>query len=1066
MSNVVLGLDMGPNSIGWALVRDGKNAELIDAGVRVFAEGVDAFDTGKEKSKNEARRLARAMRRQNRRRVHRRKQLITSLIELNLWPDNKDEQTRMYEKDPFVLRSRATSQPLEPFEIGRILLHLNQRRGFLSNRKKDRGDKETQGMLAEINQNERQRLQGGFETIGAFLADKHQSLEHSNRQQDDHVRARHLSRRQIFQEFEAIWNFQKAHHPALLTDHARWGNRVRPKNAELAIKPVQPIAKSDPQRGRSSDLESFGIEGLIFFQRHMYWPKSVVGSCELEPKQRRCPKADRHAERFRVLQEVNNLRYVDPDTGLPSALSPDQRTLLLDLLQRKSVASFSQIRSKLDFLDSVKFNLERGKRSSIKGMTLDAECAKHIGPEWHDWDESRKDAIVELLRENQNDDDLVLQSLIQQFGLTAQQADAALNVDLPVGYIMLSRIAIDRLMPHLERGLIYQSQSDPKRSALHAAGYLRRDELQRRLFDSLPDFTRVSPADCRIGDLPNPVVKRALFELRKVVNAIIREYGKPDEVHVEMARSLQMGREKRKEYNTRMRENEKQRGDAAKAIRTIGERPSRDSILKYRLWQQQSLQCIYCGKTISQNQLHGGATDIDHILPRSLTLDDSQSNKVLCHRECNAAKNQQSPYQWLHVDAPVRYEQVCQRAAQLLKAGQMPYAKYKRFFQKEIVSRDFINRQLNDTGYITRATVEFLQLLFDKPSKVLGLKGQLTAELRWQWGLDTILSELPDSPAWQEQDKLNAGEKNRADHRHHAIDAIVVALTNRSRLQSLSKTMRARISRNDDGRVPVPWVNFRSSIARRIATINVSHRVERKVKGALHEETIYGKTDTANAWANRKPLADLTPAEVNRIRDCAIRKLVIARLSEAGIDLARGKKPDASKMKSALTNVCMPSGVPIKRVRLLKPEKTIQMLRSVDASSQAYVKPGSTHHLCIFEIHKDSKSKREAVFVTTLEAAKRIKDGIKIIQRTHPDYPDATFLMSLSSRELVLAELNGQEVLLQFKSAKSTTQQMEFAVHSDARRSSNRSKVLFTPNTLLARKVTVDPLGRRRWAKD
>src|SRR5690606_10830928 len=121
---------------------------------------------------------------------------------------------------------------------------------------------------------------------------------------------------------------------------------------------------------------------------------------------------------------------------------------------------------------------------------------------------------------------------------------------------------------------------------------------------------------------------------------------------------------------------------------------------------------------------------------------------------------------------------------------------------------------------------------------------QLTAELRHQWGLDTILAELPDSPAWQQQSELRAGEKNRADHRHHAIDAVVIALTNRTRLQRLACMCEAGGVRRTGEILEDPWPNFRRDIRDAIAQVNVSRRVERKIAGALHEDTFYGKTDT------------------------------------------------------------------------------------------------------------------------------------------------------------------------------------------------------------------------------
>lgn len=1072
---LVLGLDLGPNSIGGALVwddpKDPSKSEIRHVFTRVFPEGVDAFDTSKEKSRNEDRRLARAMRRQIRRRVARRHKLVDALIKSGLWPAGSAPQEALYRTDPWELRVRGLSEPLTPHEFGRVILHLNQRRGFWSNRKRDREDKEAEGMKAEINSNRDKQQAAGLDSIGAYLEPKlrktrEDHCEPRGETDERKVRGLHLGREDIYREFKQLWETQAKFHPELLTDALRWGALGPIDNEKNAIAAHKPVPKSDPRRKGLSDLDAFGLHGLIFFQRPIFWPKSVVGLCELEPKQRRCPKADRHAERFRLLQEVNNLRYADPDTNEEHPLSEDHRKVLVEYLETKDKADFSAIKKKLGFLDTVKFNLERGKRAGLKGMTLDCLFAKDLGKDWHKRPDAEKDAIVKLLRENESDDDIVIEKLINEFGFDTVQAEAALDIDLPVGYVMLSRMAIDKLLPHLERGLVYQSLSNPEVSALHAAGYLRRDELQRRLFDHLPDLLRVNPNDCKLGDIPNPVVKRALVEVRKVVNAIIREYGKPDAVHVEMARDLAMGPKARSEYNSRMRQNEAAREEAAKAIRNVGERPSRDAVMKYRLWQEQAHECIYCGKTISQEQLFGGATDIDHILPYSRCLDDSQGNKVVCHRECNHEKGQQTPYEWVADRDRPRYDTICQRAGSLLRKGLLPYPKYRRFLQKELKLDGFIARQLTDTGYICRATVEYLQLLFDKPSRVLGLKGQLTAELRWQWGLGTILAELPDSPAWQESENLRDGEKNRADHRHHAIDAVVVALTNRSRLQKLSELVKRGGAKKHGEILFDPWDGFRDEVAKKIAAINVSHRVERKVRGALHEETLYGPTEKPDEWVVRKPVDSLSPAEVERIRDPGIRHIVIKKLLEAGLDVGRGKKPDAKKMKQALAHVEMPSKVPIKKVRLIKPEKTIAPLREEGSPYQAYVKPGSTHHLCIFEFDIEGKTKREAVFVTMLEATQRIKRGEAIVQRKHPSRPEAKFVMSLSSRELVLADVKGQETLLQFKTAASTQGQIYFVVHTDARRSAEQTKYVFKANTLKARKVTIDPLGRIRWAND
>jgi CRISPR-associated endonuclease Csn1 len=766
------------------------------------------------------------------------------------------------------------------------------------------------------------------------------------------------------------------------------------------------------------------------------------------------------------LQEVNNLRYTDPDVREELALSDDQRAVLLDYLATREKATFEQIKKKLGFLESVKFTLEHGKRPGMKGMVVDHLLAKEVGKTWHQRPENEKDAIVRLLLNSDIQDDDIISRLIDEYIFTRAEAEAAVAVDLPTGYSNLSLKAIDKLLPHLERGLVYQSVSDPEQSALHAAGYLRRDELRRRLFDMLPDPCRIRTGDLRIGDIPNPVVKRALVELRKVVNAIIREYGKPVAVQLEMTRTLQVGKEKRSEMNSYMREREAKRAEAADAVRKFKVKLTRDAIMRYLIWEEQAHECVYCGKTISQKQLFSGEADLDHILPYSRCLDDSQMNKILCHRKCNHGKGNRTPYEWLADSDPDAYDRVCVHVGSLLKRGLMPYKKYRRFLQKELQLDQFIARQLTDTGYIVRATGEYLRCLFDQDHHVLGLKGQLTAELRWHWGLDSILEEMPDSPAWRENGhELRAGEKNRADHRHHAIDAIVVALTNRKRLYQLSDIVKRGGAKAHGEVLDDPWSNFRDDMVQAVKRIKVSHRAERKVAGKLHEETLYGTTSDPGEWVVRKPVESLSLNEIERIRDATIRELVVAQLKENGIDAGRGRKADAKAIKAALVNLKMPSGVPIRKVRITKPELTIQAIRT-GGPHQVYVKPGSTHHLCIFEWDEKGKKKRDAVFVTMLEAMNRLKRGEPVVQRTHPDRPDAKFVMSLSSREMVLANWKGEEKLLTFKTAASTQGQIYFAEHTDARRSSDQTKYVATANSLHARKVTVDPLGRIRWAND
>lgn len=1095
-----LGLDLGPNSIGWALI-DEKNEKIVDLGVRVFPEGVDQFDTKKEVSPNEGRRTARAMRRQSARRRRRKQTLRLALVEAGLFPANLDEQRELLSRDPLSLRARALDEKLSPHELGRVFYHLGQRRGFLSNRKKDRGDKEVEGMLKEMSDLDKEIDESGARTLGRLLHRKASSLDHCQRTENDHVRHRHTRRRMYEKEFDAVWKEQRRlGHAELLTDDLKYG---------ACGQQEPPLRPQSLPRGLSP-LQAFGLHGLIFFQRKMYWPRSAVGTCEYESKQPRCPRADRRAQRFRLLQEVNNLRYLDPDTREECRLADEQRTLLLDHLGRREKMTFDQIRKTLNFMESVKFNLEKGKRPALQGVIVDVRMAKKVGESWHDRPEDEKDEIVLMLIDNEREDDRVIGYLRDKYGMTADEAEAALDVDFPSGYLHLSLKAINKLLPHLERGLVYQAESDPEKSALHAAGYLRRDELQRRLFDVLPDPARTH--DCPIGDLPNPVVKRTLVELRKVVNAILRTYGKPNAIHVEMARDVKTrpkrGTEayrKNAEYISQMRLREKRRDEAADKLRESSVTVSRDNIARYLLWGDQKQECIYSGKPISFSQLFGGEIDVDHILPRSRSLDDSQNNKVVCFRDANSDKTDRTPYEWLANADPERYEQICQRAGRLMHDGQISYPKYRRFLQKELKLDDFIERQLNDTRYIARLAGEYLRCLFQADHQVLGIKGQLTAELRRHWGVVNLLEDLPDSPAWQESNNLRQGEKNRADHRHHAIDAAVISLTTRQRLNELARIHREGGTKATGELVLDPWLSLRDDLLAALRKIHVSQRSRRGVSGRLHEDKPCGMIKHEGVSVSRISVSALSttansPNRIENIVDEGIKRIVVDRLRERGIEYGPGTRLAKSTLEQALVNLTMPSGVPIKKVRVKRQRGIVETIRK-NTPNEVHVKLDNTHHVCIFEFEENGRTKREVRCVRLLEATERLKeqhgsirqleeelqqrrlspkeykrrrseeirriivDQVPVIARTHPDYPEAKFVMSLSWGEMVWALHKGEEKLLVFRTYISTRRLLRFVEHTDARKSSE-CLIQIGVSSFNARKVTVDPLGRIRWAND
>lgn len=1045
-----LGLDIGSNSIGWALI-DEATGMLHAVGVRVFPEGVARDTQGAEHPKNEHRRMARGHRRQIARRARRKVALRRAVIEAGWWSDDPDSIAA----DPYALRSKALDEPLTLAEFGRVLMHLNQRRGFLSNRKADRGRrKENSKTLQEISDLAEAIEQSNARTLGEYF---HQQRQSGNSGETLRVRDRHTHRGMYEDEFEHLWESQRRFHLNELTERLKYGRRGK------QTYPCEPQPLK--QRKTNSLLQEYGFHGIMYFQRSLYWPKSIIGRCELTGE-KRCERADRAAQRFRMLNEANNLRVI-PQKGEPRDLTLEERKKLITHLSEKKEATFDDVRKKLGLLAGDGFNLEAGSRKKLDGAPIDAALAsrKLFGKEWYKRPDDEKNSIVRTLLNAEEPE--ILHRATAEWGCTPEVAQELADIDLTAivrGYSSYSLSAIEKLLPHLERGLPMMSR-DGHPSALSEAGFLRPDQRLAKQEDRLP-----LPSD----KITNPLVRQALFEVRKVVHAVIREHGKPDAIHIELAREVQGNAEKRSEASRKMRERERKRSDAAERIRDLGYKPSREAIDRWLLCKEQGEICLYSGRPISPHQLLSGEADIDHILPYSRSLDNSLMNKVVAFRDENRAKGNRTPWEWLGETQPEKFDAILQRARSL------PYEirnrKLLKLQQKEVVLEKFLARQLTDTGYITTQVLDLLRHLRDVD--LVPVKGQLTAELRQMWGLNTVLRE----------DGLNL--KNREDHRHHAVDALIIALTDRSRLQHLARV------RFTDEQLPPPWTNFRTIVEEAVDGIKVSHRSVRDLSSALHEDTIYGPTSKphrrkeddprphARGWIEqdglfvlRKPVANLSLNEVDLIRDPQVKAVIVERLAQFGVTPGRRKRGEGKSgdkipkeawneplllCRKGFRKSSRPSV--IKKVRLVRREGTIQPIRG----GTAWVKPGNTHHIAIFELPaKDGKKrKRDMVAVSMMEAAQRARRKEPLVCRTHPTIPEAKFLFSLSWGETVWANIRGREDLYVFKTAASTQGQIYFTSHVDARRSANAEKFVVKANTLDGVKVLVDPLGRLRNAKD
>ncbi len=420
----------------------------------------------------------------------------------------------------------------------------------------------------------------------------------------------------------------------------------------------------------------------------------------------------------------------------------------------------------------------------------------------------------------------------------------------------------------------------------------------------------------------------------------------------------------------------------------------------------------------------------------------------------------------------------------------LPWKKRRKFTQKEINTDEFIARQLNDTRYMSREASQYLKQLGTQEwlVDVEVTKGQTTSLLRHLWGLNYILN--------QDEEDI----KNRDDHRHHAVDAVVIALTTRSVLKRLSdenknvstaewmddeevaierqKQMKDRASKRITNRPP--WAGFREDAQESINSIIVSHRVSRKIAGAFHEETYYGPTDESASKKEhikylvvRKKVHSLSDKEVgwNKntqsfekgdkvfIRDEGIRKIVQNKIWEKYKET--GKIEEAIKrLESDPPTLLYKNGKgqnPIQKVRLMMEKDLSKMNEFQDTigTPTRYALFGNNHHIAIYSYtDKKGEKKQTGEVIPMMEAARRAKDKEPIILK---DYPEREFLFSLSPNEMV-QDKEGNIYRVQKLASEG---QVTFRLHNFALKGQSDPGVLRkNPGSMDIKKIKVNPIGK------
>jgi CRISPR-associated endonuclease Csn1 len=838
--------DMGTNSIGFCVLRvngSGEPVEIVDMGVRIFSDGRNPKD---KQPLAVNRRIARGMRRRRDRLIQRKRLLVNQLIRDGLFPSSMHEREQLKIMDPYFVRKEALDRELDPYELGRALFHLGSRRGFKSNRITNADDKEETMQAQRMKELSETIASSESRTLGEYLY-KRQTRKDGTRFRGGDFNG-YPSREHYIEEFQAIKNKQSENYPGI-----DW-NR---------------------------------IEHIIFDQRPL--KPQEKGKCPYYTEEDRAYLAIPSAHRFRIAQEINNLRFNDLSGNL-FTLDDKEKDTLFSILDNCKTLSFKKIRTMFPHIQG-KFNLEDERRDKLLGneTSYTMRMAKYLGSLWDNLPITTQDTLIEKLLEMDNGDDLL--QYLECFPFSEEQTRALLSWKGSRKIGKLSAHFMRECTEIMVKEHIQYSEATEKLSFHHSYNPITEFQAELPYYGKVltgsvmgahPEASEDSPEE-KYGKIANPTVHIALNQLRRVTNALILRYGKPDQIVMELSRDISDSVETRRKHYSDQAKREKE-NDAIKKdlieIFNIAE-PKAWDIKKYKLWCELSIEenvrcCPYCGKPIPASKLFTPEIEIEHILPYSRTMLDAMSNLTVAHRTCNAMKKEQTPYEaFSHNPKNYDWAKIMERAEQL------PNHKGDKFLKSAMVKLEdesgFIARQLTDNRYLSKAARDYLACVCPE-NNIWSIRGQNTSFLRARWGLNTILSNTTD-PFF----------KNRNDHRHHAIDALVIGLTDRSLIQRM-----AHLNVNTEATDHiVPTCPFsRSEVEDQVKNIIVSHKVDHGYQGRMFKETATGRK-----WVKEEiPLNSLSESDIPMLVEDAWKKTFISA-QEKGISFRTRRNQILKKLQ-------------------------------------------------------------------------------------------------------------------------------------------------------------------------
>ena len=918
-----IGLDIGIASVGYAVVAldyEENPWGIIRLGSRIF----DAAENLKDgASLALPRREARSARRRHRRHKHRLERIKALFISSKLI--SSEQLASLYKdvlSDVYELRVKALDEKVYNDELVRILIHLAQRRGFKSNRKADSSDKEAGQLLTAVSENQKRMQDNNYRTVGEMLYKD--PLFALNKRNKDGQYITTVHRDMLAEEARLIMTAQKDFGNNLITDEF----------IEKYLNILLSQRQFDEGPGEPSPYGGNQIE-------------KMVGRCTFEPTKPRAAKASYSFEYFNLLQKINNLRLITNGKTIP--LDETQRKKIIELAHSKADLKYSQIRKELGLDEEVLFNSITYNGSNYKA--IEEKTKFNYLQAYHQirkaLDKIDKNHIATLSRETLDEIGRILSWFkgdakrieeLTRIGLSSVEIDALLPISGLSKSCHLCLEVLRKIIPYLEQGMIYSD-------ACTAAGYDFRSHNNNEKSMLLPAYKE------EMEDITSPVARRAISQSIKVINAIIREQGSsPSYINIELAREMAKSFDERNKMKKSMDENQAVNEKLREELRTKYGRmnPTGLDIMKLKLWKEQNGRSPYSQEVLEASRLFEvGYCDIDHIVPYSISFDDTMKNKVLVKASENRDKGNRLPIPYLQS----KFDQAAvDRFTAWVNDNVKNYKKKLNLLKLKITDEDtnkFKNRNLQDTQTISRFLYNYMNdyLLFapsetGRKKKVTAVNGIITSYLRKRWGINKVRAN---------------GDK------HHAVDALVVACTTDKMIRDLSMYSEYRemeyihtekesilvnpLTREVIQKFPYPWEDFCPELLARLSDdpaaalrkqhllfystidlnnikpIFVSRMPKRKVTGAAHKDTIRSARNIDQGIViSRKRLTELKLNKDGEIEgyynpesDLPLYNAIKARLLEYGNNAAKAFSEPLYKPKADGT-----PGHVVKKVKTFK----------------------------------------------------------------------------------------------------------------------------------------------------